>query len=80
MISAAGRSVTWDVFLKHCSFADSDMAARGLIQLNHIAHWSFFLTTSVDCLMKMTFPFPEATAKQLMYGTYSMPSNYFENN
>jgi hypothetical protein len=80
LISAAGRGVTWAVFLKHCSFADTIMAARGLIQLNHIAHWSFFFTTSVHSLKKMDFPFPEATAKQLMYGTYSMPSQYFKSN
>jgi hypothetical protein len=56
------------------------MAVRGLIQLNHIAHWSFFLTKTTHLLMKMDFPFPEATAGQLMYGTYSMPSKYFDNN
>jgi hypothetical protein len=77
---AAGRAVNWEVFLKHCSFADTNMAARGLIQLNHIAHWSFFLTTLVHSLMKMDFPFPEATAKQLMYGTYPMPFQYFDSN
>jgi hypothetical protein len=80
MISTTGKAVTWEVFLKHCSFSDNDMAVRGLIQLNHIAHWSFFLTTSVHSLRKMNFPFPEATASQLMYGTSSMLSKYFENN
>ncbi|PLW48376.1 hypothetical protein PCANC_00609 [Puccinia coronata f. sp. avenae] len=62
------------------SFANTNMAARGLIQLNHIAHWSFFLTTSVHSLKNIDFPFPEATTKQLMYGTYTMPSQYFESN
>jgi hypothetical protein len=80
IISAAGRAVTWPEFLEHCSFASTDMAARGLIQLNHIPHWSFFLTTSVQSLMKMIFPFPEATAQQFMYGTNTMPPKYFESN
>jgi hypothetical protein len=41
---------------------------------------STFLTTTAHALMKMDFPFPEATAQQLMYGTYSMPSKYFDLN
>jgi hypothetical protein len=77
MISAAGKAVGWEEFLTHCSFANTDMVARGLIQVNHIPHWSFFLTTSVPSLMKMRCPFPKATARQLMYGTYSMPAEYF---
>ncbi|PLW34804.1 hypothetical protein PCASD_12662 [Puccinia coronata f. sp. avenae] len=80
IILAAGRAFTWDKFLAHCSFLPTDMAPRGLIQLNHIPHWSFFLTTSVPSLMKMICPFPEATAHQFMYGTYTMPPKYFETN
>jgi hypothetical protein len=62
LITPAGKAVPWEEFLKHCSFTDTDMAVRGLIQLNHIAHWSFFLTLTTHALMKMDFPFPEATA------------------
>ncbi|PLW23469.1 hypothetical protein PCASD_13630 [Puccinia coronata f. sp. avenae] len=77
LISATGKAVGWEEFLTHCSFANTDMVPRGLIQVNHIPHWSFFLTMSVPSLMKMRCPFPEATARQLMYGTYSMPAEYF---
>ncbi|PLW29133.1 hypothetical protein PCASD_15996 [Puccinia coronata f. sp. avenae] len=80
LILAAGKAVGWEEFLTHCSFANTDMVARGLIQVNHIPHWSFFLTTSVPSLMKMRCPFPKATARQLIYGTYSMPAEYFDNN
>jgi hypothetical protein len=29
--------------------------------------------------MKMIFPFPEATARQFIYGTKTMPPKYFDN-
>jgi hypothetical protein len=36
--NAAGRAMTMEKFLTHCSFQRTNTVPRGLIQLNHITH------------------------------------------
>ena len=75
-ISASGKALNWEQFLTHCSFPTTDLVVRGMIQLNHIPHWSNFLTASVESLTKMGFPL--SSANQIMYGTQTLPAEYFE--
>ncbi|EFP83738.1 uncharacterized protein PGTG_09451 [Puccinia graminis f. sp. tritici CRL 75-36-700-3] len=74
--NAAGRAMNMEQFLTHCNFQPTDMVPRGLIQLNHIAHWSTFLTMTARDLTLMSFP--EATARQIIYGTTSLRSDLLE--
>ncbi|KAA1123371.1 hypothetical protein PGTUg99_016794 [Puccinia graminis f. sp. tritici] len=74
--NAAGRAMTMEEFLDHCNFQPSDMVPRGLIQLNHIAHWTSFLTLTHRDLVLLNFP--EATARQIIYGATSLRANLLE--
>ena len=78
--SVQNSSAQWlrrrEQFLTHCSFPTMDLVVRGMIQLNHIPHWSNFLTASVESLTKMGFPL--LSANQIMYGTQTLPAEYFE--
>ncbi|KAA1120118.1 hypothetical protein PGT21_037173 [Puccinia graminis f. sp. tritici] len=74
--NAAGRAMTMEEFLDHCNFQPSDMVPRGLIQLNHIAHWTSFLTLTHRDLVLLSFP--EATARQIIYGATSLRANLLE--
>ncbi|POW13949.1 hypothetical protein PSTT_03318 [Puccinia striiformis] len=74
-ISLLGRAMTMDEFLEHCGFTDNDLILRGLIKMNHIAHWSSFLTLTVSGLMRLSFP--EMTARQIKYGANNLDPDYY---
>ncbi|KAH9449126.1 hypothetical protein Pst134EB_019960 [Puccinia striiformis f. sp. tritici] len=69
-ISLLGRAMTMDEFLEHCGFTDND-----LIKMNHIAHWSSFLTLTVSGLMRLSFP--KMTARQIKYGANNLDPDYY---
>ncbi|KAI7947848.1 hypothetical protein MJO28_009756 [Puccinia striiformis f. sp. tritici] len=74
-ISLLGRAMTMDEFLEHCGFTDNDLIPRALIKMNHIAHWSSFLTLTVSGLMRLNFP--EMTARQIKYGADNLDPDYY---
>ncbi|KAA1110224.1 hypothetical protein PGT21_014885 [Puccinia graminis f. sp. tritici] len=76
-LSLLGRAMSMDEFLDHCTFSASNMVPRGMIQLNHIEHWSTFLTLNVAGLMHLHFP--ETTARQIKYGIATLDPDMFEN-
>ncbi|KAH9455303.1 hypothetical protein Pst134EA_022774 [Puccinia striiformis f. sp. tritici] len=74
-ISLLSRAMTMDEFLEHCGFAHNDLIPRGLIKMNHITHWSSFLTLTVSGLMRLNFP--EMTARQIKYGANNLDPDYY---
>ncbi|KAI9620844.1 hypothetical protein H4Q26_013514 [Puccinia striiformis f. sp. tritici PST-130] len=69
-LTSASRAMTMDDFLEHCVFGPTDHITCGWIQTNGIAHWSVFLTYSLDNFIRQGCP--ENTGRQIMYGTHTL--------
>lgn len=73
-LNDAGRHLSMDDFLDHCNFAPSDMITRGLIDLAHIRHWSYFREASLTELQRLNFPLP--IARQLTRGAMDLEKTH----